>query len=80
MFIDHSHILIIPCQVPDSRYASIFKLAVLVLIGIFLMYIVREPPKNLSQVPSSRLAVCVAVSFATGAGGATARVGRETLV
>eukprot|EP00435_Cladocopium_sp_Y103_P018070 s1638_g4.t1 len=50
----------------STQYASIFKLAVVVLIGIFLMYIVREPPKNLSQVPSSRLAVCVAVSFATG--------------
>ena len=49
-----------------TRYASIFKLAVAVLIGIFLMYVVREPPKNLPQVPSSRLAVCVAVSFATG--------------
>ena len=30
------------------------------------MYIVREPPKNLQNVPSSRLAICVAVSFATG--------------
>ncbi|CAK9031241.1 unnamed protein product, partial [Durusdinium trenchii] len=65
----------------STQYASIAKLAVLeprlqgraveakisrVLIGIFLMYIVREPPKNLSHVPSSRLALCVAVSFATG--------------
>eukprot|EP00438_Fugacium_kawagutii_P023144 Skav208953 [mRNA] locus=scaffold1580:170825:175496:- [translate_table: standard] len=45
----------------STQYASIFKLAVLVLVAIFLMYIVREPPKNLSNVPSSRLAVCVAV-------------------
>ena len=50
----------------STQYASIFKLAVVVLIGIFLMYIVREPPKNLQNVPSSRLAICVAVSFATG--------------
>ena len=51
----------------STQYASISKMAVVVLIGIFLMYIVREPPKNLPQVASSRLALCVAVSFATGA-------------
>jgi len=50
----------------STQYASIFKLAVVVLVGIFLMYLVREPPKNLPQVASWRLAFCVAVSFATG--------------
>ncbi|CAE7276392.1 AVPL2 [Symbiodinium natans] len=50
----------------STQYASIFKLAVVVLVGIFLMYLLREPPKNLPQVASSRLALCVAVSFATG--------------
>ncbi|CAJ1348880.1 unnamed protein product [Effrenium voratum] len=50
----------------STQYASIAKLAAIVLVGIFMMYLVREPPKNLPQVSSARLAVCVAVSFATG--------------
>eukprot|EP00931_Biecheleriopsis_adriatica_P056228 TRINITY_DN33310_c0_g1_i1.p1 TRINITY_DN33310_c0_g1~~TRINITY_DN33310_c0_g1_i1.p1 ORF type:complete len:855 (-),score=165.95 TRINITY_DN33310_c0_g1_i1:68-2479(-) len=50
----------------STQYASIFKLAGVVLVGIFFLYLVREPPKNLPQVSSFSLALCVAVSFASG--------------
>jgi len=50
----------------STQYTTIFKLAACVLVGIFLMYLFREPPKNLPQVSSTRMALCVAFSFATG--------------
>lgn len=50
----------------STQYGTIFQLAFVVLIGIFLMYLVRTPPRNLPGVSSGSLAMCVALSFATG--------------
>eukprot|EP00930_Biecheleria_cincta_P034871 TRINITY_DN24037_c0_g1_i1.p1 TRINITY_DN24037_c0_g1~~TRINITY_DN24037_c0_g1_i1.p1 ORF type:complete len:837 (-),score=163.72 TRINITY_DN24037_c0_g1_i1:498-2978(-) len=50
----------------STQYASIFRLAGVVLVGLFFMYIFREPPKNLPQVSSTRMALCVVISFAMG--------------
>lgn len=51
----------------STQYAAIFKLAFVVLICIYCLYLVRTPPRNLPGVPSSSIALCVAISFATGA-------------
>lgn len=51
----------------STQYGGIFRLAFVALVGIFLMYLMRAPPKSLPQVASSTLALCVALSFATGA-------------
>jgi len=51
----------------STQYTMIFKLATVVLIGIFVLYSLRTPPRNLPGVQSLPLAVCVALSFAVGA-------------
>jgi inorganic pyrophosphatase len=49
-----------------TQYSTIFKLAIVVGCGIFVLYMMRAPPKNLPQVESITLAMCVTISFATG--------------
>jgi len=50
----------------STQYATIAKLAVLVGLGIFCLYAMRAPPRNLPHVKPLSLAVCVSISFATG--------------
>eukprot|EP00927_Polykrikos_kofoidii_P083399 TRINITY_DN8526_c1_g1_i2.p1 TRINITY_DN8526_c1_g1~~TRINITY_DN8526_c1_g1_i2.p1 ORF type:complete len:836 (-),score=149.79 TRINITY_DN8526_c1_g1_i2:202-2556(-) len=50
----------------STQYAAIYKLAFIVLIAIFCMYLVRPPPANMPQVTQLSLAVCVSLAFATG--------------
>jgi len=50
----------------STQYSMIFKLAFVVLIGIYLLYAARTPPRNLPGVEASSLALCVALSFFVG--------------
>lgn len=50
----------------STQYTSIFKFAIVVGIAIFLLYVMRAPPKNLPHVESISIALCVTVSFASG--------------
>lgn len=49
-----------------TQYSNIFKLASFVLVGIFFLYLMRAPPRNLPNVESFSMAICVSISFATG--------------
>jgi len=51
----------------STQYSAIFKLALCMLVAIFCLYLVRDPPKNMRHVSQTSLACCVALSFATGA-------------
>lgn len=61
----------------STQYSSIFQLASVVLVALFLMYNYREPPKHLPGVTSFSIACGVAMSFFTGAvlSGASGYVG-----
>jgi len=50
----------------STQYMGIFRLASCALVGLFIMYSLRTPPKNLPGVSSTSIAACVALSFALG--------------